>query len=129
MTLVLLVDDELSIVETLGEILAWAGYEVATASNGKEGLDELEKRPALVLLDYMLPVMDGLQMLRAMRSDTRYRRIPVILMSAAGLEAVRQAAGIAGRKRAPWDAFVSKPFDPDSLLATMKGVLRRRGGL
>jgi CheY-like chemotaxis protein len=126
MKLVLLVDDELAIVETLGEILGWAGYEVATASNGREGLNELARRPELVLLDFMMPVMDGMQMLRAMRADRRYRKIPVILMSAAGVEAVRSAAGLSARGRAPWDAFVSKPFEPDALLATMKQILDRR---
>jgi CheY-like chemotaxis protein len=123
---VLIVDDELAIVETLTEILGWAGYQVLAASNGQEGLRELGKKPDVVVLDFMMPVMDGLQMLRAMRADARYRKIPVILMSAAGLDTVRAAARLAGRRSAPWDAFVAKPFEPDTLLAAISVALRRR---
>jgi len=126
MDTVLIVDDELAIVETLTEILTWAGYDVVSASNGQEGLNELAKKPSVVLLDFMMPVMDGLQMLRALRADARYRRIPVIFMSAAGLETVRAAARLGGRRSAPWDAFIAKPFDPETLLGAIATALQRR---
>jgi CheY-like chemotaxis protein len=123
---VLVVDDELAIVETLTEILAHAGYDVASASDGREGLAALARRPATVLVDFMMPVMDGLQMLRALRADPAARHVPVILMSAAGLETVRAAARLGAGEEAPWDAFLAKPFDPDTLLRTLDGVRRRR---
>lgn len=126
MAAVLIVDDELAIVETLAEILTFSGHEVITASNGQEGLNELAKQPAIVLLDYMMPVMDGLQMLRAMRADPRHRKIPVVLMSAAGVDTVRGAARVSGARKPPWDAFVAKPFTPDQLLSTINALLRRR---
>ena len=126
MAIVLIVDDELAIVETLAEILAWARYEVITASNGQEGLNELAKSPDVVLVDYMMPIMDGLQMLRALRADPRHRRLPVILMSAAGVETVRAAARMGGNRKPPWDAFVAKPFTPEVLLTTIQGLLRPR---
>jgi CheY-like chemotaxis protein len=74
----------------------------------------------------MMPVMDGLQMLRTMRSDARHRRTPVILMSAAGLDTLRAADWVKRRKAVPWDAFLAKPFDPSALLAALRAVLGRR---
>jgi CheY-like chemotaxis protein len=123
---VLVVDDELSIVETLTEILAYAGYDVASASDGREGLAALARRPAMLLVDFMMPVMDGLQMLRALRADPATRGVPAILMSAAGLDTVRAAARLRAGEEAPWDAFLLKPFDPDILLRTLDGLRRRR---
>jgi CheY-like chemotaxis protein len=81
---ILLVDDELAIVETLSEVLAWEGFRVAMASNGKEGLAQLSRaRPDLVLVDYMMPIVDGVQMIRAMKEDPDLARIPIVMMTAA----------------------------------------------
>jgi CheY-like chemotaxis protein len=108
MKLVLVIDDEFSIVETLGEVLEWEGYRLASAANGKAGLQAARaERPDLILLDYMMPVMDGLQMLRALRADPALASVPVIMMTAAPL-------GIPDADHL-WDALLLKPFEASQL--------------
>jgi CheY-like chemotaxis protein len=111
MTRLLVVDDELSILEALEDVLATEGYEVLTAHNGAEGLKRLgEALPDLVLLDLMMPVMDGREMLRRMREDPRLKDIPVIIMS---------AGRISDEERRAACATLPKPFDLDNLLRTL----------
>jgi two-component system response regulator VicR len=116
MKTVLIVDDEFSIAETLGEIISFAGYGIATAANGRAGLELARTvRPALVLLDYMMPVMDGLQMLTRLRADPDLRGTPVVMMTAAprGLPE--------GARR--WDALLIKPFDAEQLTRTIERLI------
>jgi CheY-like chemotaxis protein len=82
----LLVDDEEAICEALGEALAEDGFEVVTAANGREALDILrdEPRPSAILLDLMMPVMDGWEFRRAQLNDPLLREIPVLVISASG---------------------------------------------
>jgi CheY-like chemotaxis protein len=115
---VLIVDDEFSLVETLHEILSWEGYAVVSAPNGRAALDQMATAtPSLVLLDFMMPVMDGLAMLREMRQTPAYARLPVILMSAAGLSP--QADG------RQYDALLRKPFEARVLLELVRNLLAR----
>jgi CheY-like chemotaxis protein len=119
MQTILIVDDEYTIAETLSEILAYEGFEPRTAANGQLGLESMEaKRPDLVLLDYMMPVMDGMKMIRAMKADPRWARIPVILMTAAPPKALQAFA-------ATWDALLRKPFDADHMMKVIRDVLAR----
>ena len=112
---ILLVDDEFSIVEALTDILQWEGYSVVTAANGQLALDELKRgQVSLVLLDYMMPVMDGLQALDKIRAEPAWRGIPIVMMTAASLP--REAAG--------WDALLQKPFEANALFS----VVRRLAG-
>ncbi|HYR20053.1 MAG TPA: response regulator [Myxococcales bacterium] len=105
---ILLVDDEFSIVDALAEMLRWEGYSVLTARNGQRGLDELERGEiSLVLLDYMMPVMDGLTTLERIRAEPAWQAIPVVLMTAASLP-----AGASG-----WDALLRKPFEAGALFS------------
>lgn len=84
MGLVLVVDDEQLIVETLVEVLVWEGHEVLTASNGVDALARVDDRhPDLLLIDYMMPLKDGVATLRELRTQKVVRRIPTILMTAA----------------------------------------------
>jgi len=116
MKTILLVDDELAIVETLAEVLTWEGYRVVTAANGKEGLAQLaSERPDLALVDFMMPVMDGVQMIRAMREDVAYAKIPVILITAAPA-----ALPLEIRKTT---LVLPKPFDIDALLRQVRDTL------
>ena len=82
MATVLVIDDEFGIVDVLETILTDEGYRVLTACNGKQGLVRLsEEKPEVILLDFMMPILGGGDMLRAMAAEPAYQRIPVIMMS------------------------------------------------
>ena len=95
MTTVLVVDDEALIAMALEAALEDAGYRVATAANGRQGLERLAEapRPEIVLLDMMMPVMNGPAMLAAMAADPELRGIPVVVLSSLPEEAVRARVG------------------------------------
>jgi CheY-like chemotaxis protein len=122
---ILVVEDEFAIRETVTEVLEGEGFRVTCASNGAEALiklDEAAEPPALILLDLMMPVMDGWEFRLAQRRNPRFSEIPVIVLSAgAGMES-RLAA------LSP-DAFLPKPFELDHLLHTVARVCRRHGGM
>lgn len=110
---VLVVDDDDDLRATLRELLAEEGYAVYEAENGAQALDRLRdaRRVAVVLLDLMMPVMDGLQFRRAQRQDAAIATIPVVLMTASQLtEQVNQVEA---------DASLQKPVTLDQLLATV----------
>lgn len=104
MRTVLVVDDDPIIVKLLSMTLTVNDYNVITASNGEEGLREaLEKKPDIILLDIMMPVMDGITMLEELRKESD---IPVIIISAFGSpEKVEKARGLG------IECFLSKPFN------------------
>lgn len=109
MSTVLIVDDEYTITEAISEILTWEGYAVRTAPNGHVALLELEKGDvSLVLLDYMMPLMDGLQLLQIIRERDDLKDLPVVLMTAI---AEHQLPGPKG-----WNAYLGKPFELTDLL-------------
>ena len=95
MTTVLVVDDEPLIAMALEAMLEDAGYRVATAANGRQGLERLAEapRPDLVLLDMMMPVMNGPAMLAAMAADPELAGIPVVVLSSLPEEAIRARVG------------------------------------
>jgi CheY-like chemotaxis protein len=118
MKTVLIVDDEFCIREALSEILEADGYAVVTAQDGTEGLARLDDaRPDVVLLDFMMPAMDGLEMLRRMRDLPEHRGTPVVLMTAApkGIDA----------GDGQWDVLLPKPFDVDHLERLIQRLLAR----
>jgi len=105
MATILVVEDEFGIAEVLASILTDAGHTVVTAINGRQGLDRLnEIRPQLVLLDFMMPVLDGPAMLRIMRSSPEAHGIPAIIMSSLPEPAVAEA--VSGM----YSGFIRKPF-------------------
>jgi CheY-like chemotaxis protein len=122
MATILVVEDEFGITEVLQSALADAGHTVVTAINGKQGLELLkESGPELVILDFMMPVLDGLGMLRAMREIPEYRGIPAILMSSLPESAVTTAAnGI-------YAGFLRKPFQLREAVAMVNRVLNGSG--
>jgi DNA-binding response OmpR family regulator len=120
---ILVVDDEASVVEVVGLYLRREGFQVRSASNGRQALDSiLDLRPALVILDVMLPEVDGIEIMRRLRDD-RQSDIPVIMLTARGQEIDR----IYGLELGA-DDYVTKPFSPAELVARVKAVLRRTGG-
>ncbi len=114
----LIVDDEAAILEALQDVLSLEGYEVVTAYNGAEGLRRVhEAQPDLVLLDLMMPVMDGREMLRRLREDPTLDGLPVVVMSAGRIsEDERRAAS----------ATLAKPFELEALLETLQRHLSPR---
>jgi CheY-like chemotaxis protein len=118
MTTVLVVDDEPLIAMALEAALEDAGHRVATAANGRQGLERLAEapRPDVVLLDMMMPVMNGPAMLAAMSADPALRGIPVVVLSSLPEEAVRaRADGVA--------AILLKPCTADEVLDAIARVL------
>lgn len=120
MTRILIVDDEFGIADIVAEILAETGYEVSTVINGKLALAEMAKLPPdLVLLDVMMPVLDGEGTLRAMRRDPSLERIPVIMITAL-LEALPA-------DRTLFQAALRKPFSQEALLTEIRRLLSPTG--
>jgi DNA-binding NtrC family response regulator len=110
---VLIVDDEFGIPEVLEAILANAGYGVVTAINGKQGLARLEEsQPDVVLLDVMMPVLDGPGMVRAMQANAVFRDIPVIIMSSL-------PEAVVAESELPYFAFLRKPFRAAKVIQTI----------
>jgi len=117
MATVLVVDDEFGIVDVLETILTDEGYRVLTACNGKQGLVRLsEEKPDVILSDFMMPILGGGEMLRAMAAQPAYRRIPVIMMSSLGEDVIAERCK-------GYAAFLHKPFRVAAVLSTVARVL------
>lgn len=117
---VLVVDDEPSIVDFVVLGLRYEGFETATAASGREALERFhESRPDLVILDWMLPDLDGLEVCRRMRSISDV----AIIMLTARAELEDKVAGLEGGA----DDYVPKPFKFEELLARTRALLRRAG--
>src|SRR5712691_9166648 len=120
-TRVLVVEDEPDIRDLLSFHLAREGFEVRTAGTGLQGLREVKaKHPDLVVLDLMLPELNGLEVCRRLRQDPDTASIPVIMLTAKGDEADRVVGLEIGA-----DDYVTKPFSPKELVARVRAVLRR----
>jgi len=118
---ILVVEDDPDIADLIAHFLARAGHEVKRLSSGSGVMAQLRAAPAdLVILDLMLPGMDGLLVCQAMRADTSTAAIPVIMLTARGDEADR----IAGLELGA-DDYVTKPFSPKELVARVAARLRR----
>lgn len=119
---ILIVDDEPDILELVRFNLAKEGYEVTCAASGEEALKSARGfSPDLVILDLMLPGIDGLDVCRELKSDSKTSSIPVIMLTAKGSE----ADVVAGLELGA-DDYITKPFSPRVLLARVKAVVRRR---
>ena len=124
MKTILAVDDEEHILELLAYNLEHDGYRVLRAETGEAALDILEKEEIdIVLLDWMLPGIDGIEVLRRIRSHNKLRTLPVILLTAKGDE-ISKVVGL----EVGSDDYLVKPFGIHELLARIKAVLRRSDG-
>ena len=118
-SLILLADDDPSIADTLAPFLERAGYHVLTVSDGAAALEKVHShRPALVILDVLMPRMDGREVLRRIRRENLW--LPAILLTQVGESSERALALEEGA-----DDYLNKPFDPHELLARIRAVLRR----
>ena len=119
---VLVVDDEPAIVRLVRAKLQSDGRAVITAGSGEEALKVLEdERPDLIVLDVMMPGIDGFETLRRIRTGAFSNQVPVIMLTARASDADRLKGLNAGA-----DDYMSKPFNPDELAARVTAVLRRR---
>ena len=117
---VLVVDDDQSIQRVLVQTLQLEGYEVATASDGVEALETLAGQlPDVVILDVMMPKLDGLDVLKRMRADERTQTIPVILLTARSSQEDVWEGWQSGV-----DYYMTKPFDVEELLRFLSHVLK-----
>ena len=120
---VLLVDDDPVILKLLQVNFEMEGFNVSTANDGVEGLEKARaERPDIVLLDIMMPRMDGLQVTKALKGDPETKDIPIILLSAKA-----QASDIQAGKDIGADDYLTKPFDPLELLERVNELLEGGG--
>jgi DNA-binding response OmpR family regulator len=117
---ILCIEDDREITDLIRLILARKGYQVLSAAGGVEGMKLLRRElPDLVLLDLMMPDMDGWEVYQRMRADSSLEHIPVIVVTARG----QNIDKILGLHIARVDDYVVKPFSPDQLLRSIERVL------
>ena len=119
---ILVVEDDEDILELVSINLEKEGYSVKGAATGEDALEFVEKSvPSLVLLDLMLPGIDGFEVCRSLRADPRTANVPIVILSAKGEE-----SDIVTGLELGADDYVTKPFSPRILLARVRAVLRRK---
>lgn len=119
---ILIVDDEPDIVRTLQDRLEMNDYRIITAGNGREGLDKaISGKPDIVLLDVIMPEMDGLEMLEALRKHPEGKNMAVIMLTARS-----QPQDIARAKASGIDDYIVKPFDLSSLLEKIENIVENQ---
>jgi twitching motility two-component system response regulator PilH len=120
---ILIVEDQAMIVNMLKMRLEANGYEVITAGDGQEGLEKAhQENPNLIILDIMLPKMNGYKVCQLLKADPKYKTIPIIISSGRTPPEIRKMSKEVGA-----DAYVNKPFQAETLLSTMKELLEKKG--
>ncbi len=118
---ILVVDDEVDLVETLRFPLEMEGFNVLVSYNGEDALNKARKEnPDLILLDLMLPKLDGYKVCRLLKFDERYKHIPILMLSAKTQEKDK----IIGMETGA-DEYITKPFDMDELIGKIKAYLNK----
>ena len=122
---ILAVDDSATVLEMIKSVLVADGYDVITASDGAEGLETARReRPDLILLDVMLPKLDGYRVCRLLKFDQNYKSIPIVMLTAKA-----EDAAVATGMRTGADQYLTKPVEPDTLLAAVAAELARAGSV
>lgn len=117
---ILLVDDETEYITLLRNRLEAEQYQVVSAQDGQEGLEKAKhEKPDLIILDLMLPKMDGYKVCALLKRDTRYAKIPIILFTARAQESDIKLGEDLGA-----DAYLTKPFEAPTLLAKIQELLK-----
>ena len=118
---IFIIEDETSIIQLVQHNLEKDGFIVSSAINGNEGLKDLKKfEPNLLLLDWMLPDLSGIEICKSIRKDTSFKNLPVIMLTAKGEEEDKIKGLDSGA-----DDYLTKPFSYNELLARIKAILRR----
>jgi len=116
---ILVVDDEIYIVHILDFSLGMEGYEVVTALDGEQGLEKARtQRPDLIVLDIMMPKLDGYETCKMLKADPETRSIPIILLSAKGRNIDQKIGFEVGA-----DDYITKPFSPRKLVERINSIL------
>ena len=117
---ILVVDDEAELVKAVQVRLKHEGHEVLTARDGQEGLEKARKeKPDLIILDLMLPKMDGYKVCGLLKADTRYSKIPIIMFTARA-----QESDVKMGKEVGANAYITKPFEHQVLLDKIAELLK-----
>jgi len=118
--IILVVDDEPELVKAMQIRIELAGYEMLVACNGREGLEKARKeKPDLIILDLMLPKMDGYKVCAMLKHDARYMKIPIIMLTARAQESDEKLGYECGA-----DVFITKPFQHEAVLAKIKELMK-----
>ena len=121
---ILAVDDEKNIVRLVQAVLERHGFQVITAYDGKEALEKIaSEHPDLVILDVMMPYMDGFEVLQTMRRNAATREIPVIMLTAKS-----QDQDVFRGWQSGVDLYLTKPFNPTELVSFVKRIFKTDGG-
>lgn len=119
---ILLVDDENDILELVTPMLENSGYEVLTAADGQEAIEKARlQKPDLIILDLMLPKLDGYSVCRMIKLDKTIKNIPIIMFTARAGKDDQSTASEVGA-----DAYIIKPFDPEAMLSKIKELLAEK---
>jgi len=117
---ILIVDDEQELVSMIKMRLAAAGYDTLEAYDGQDALAKARKEnPDLIILDLMLPKMDGYKVCRMLKFDEKYKKIPIIMLTARMQDSDKETGIEVGA-----DAYMTKPFDSQLLLAKIEELLK-----
>ena len=118
---ILIADDEPNQLELMSFNLSNAGYSIIKATNGKEAIELIENHsPDLIILDWMMPKMSGIDVCRTLRSRPETKQIPIIILSARSEDSDKSLGLDTGA-----DDYISKPFSPKELISRVKALLRR----
>jgi len=118
---ILVVDDEADLVETVRFPLEMEGFNVLVSYNGEDALNQARKeKPDLILLDLMLPKLDGYKVCRLLKFDEKYKHIPILMLTAKTQEKDK----ILGKETGA-DEYITKPFDIDELMKRVKAYLQK----
>ncbi|MEI7999700.1 MAG: response regulator [Candidatus Omnitrophota bacterium] len=119
---VLVVDDDLAVLTLLGKTLENIGFEVFKGSNGQEALAFVRKnKPDLIILDQMMPIMDGIKVCALLKADRRFREIPIIMFTASADETDRKLSQEMGA-----NAFCNKPLNVSDLVQKIQELIKQR---
>ncbi len=115
-----MVDDEVDLVETVRFPLEMEGYQVMVSYNGEDALNQARREnPDLIILDVMLPKLDGYKVCRLLKFDERYKHIPIIMLTAKTQEKDKQIGKETGA-----DEYITKPFEIDELMEKVRTYLK-----
>jgi len=118
---IMIVDDEVDLVETVRFPLEMEGFNVLVSYNGEDALNQARKEePDLIILDLMLPKLDGYKVCRLLKFDERYKHIPILMLTAKTQEKDK----ILGRETGA-DEYITKPFEMDDLMQKVKAYLNK----